>query len=141
MSAGPNARGPSAVVLQHRDDAPGGLLIDVLAASGLRSTIVRVDRGEPLPDPGSFTLAVTLGRDGSADEPAGALSTELDWLRQADRAGTAMLGVGFGAQALAVALGGGVRPSAQSSLRLALGVDIDPTVGFRRGRGSPGRRT
>ena len=108
MSAGPNARGPSAVVLQHRDDAPGGLLIDVLAASGLRSTIVRVDRGEPLPDPGSFTLAVTLGRDGSADEPAGALSTELDWLRQADRAGTAMLGVGFGAQALAVALGGGV---------------------------------
>ena len=108
MSAGPNARGPSAVVLQHRDDAPGGLLIDVLAANGLRSTIVRVDRGEPLPDPGSFTLAVTLGRDGSADEPAGALSTELDWLRQADRAGTAMLGVGFGAQALAVALGGGV---------------------------------
>ena len=108
MSAGPNARGPSAVVLQHRDDAPGGLLIDVLAASGLRSTIVRVDRGEPLPDPGSFTLAVTLGRDGSADEPAGALSTELDWLRQADRVGTAMLGVGFGAQALAVALGGGV---------------------------------
>jgi GMP synthase (glutamine-hydrolysing) len=108
MSAGPNARGPSAVVLQHRDDAPGGLLIDVLAASGLRSTIVRVDRGEPLPDPGSFTLAVTLGRDGSADEQSCALSTELDWLRQADRAGTAMLGVGFGAQALAVALGGGV---------------------------------
>jgi len=108
MSAGPNARGPSAVVLQHRDDAPGGLLIDVLAASGLRSTIVRVDRGEPLPDPGSFTLAVTLDRDGSADEQSGALSTELDWLRQADRAGTAMLGVGFGAQALAVALGGGV---------------------------------
>jgi len=108
MSAGPNARGPSAVVLQHRDDAPGGLLIDVLAASGLRSTIVRVDRGEPLPDPGSFTLAVTLGRDGSSDEPVGAPTTELDWLRQADRAGTAVLGVGFGAQTLAVALGGGV---------------------------------
>jgi GMP synthase (glutamine-hydrolysing) len=108
MSAGPNARGPSAVVLQHRDDAPGGLLIDVLAANGVRSTIVRVHRGEPLPEPGSFTLAVTLGREGSAAEPAGALRTELEWLRQADRAGTAMLGVGFGAQALAVALGGGV---------------------------------
>ncbi len=108
MSAGPNTREPSAVVLQHRDDAPGGLLIDVLAANGLRSTIVRVDRGEPLPEPGSFTLAVTLGREASADEPPGALRTELDWLRQADRAGTAMLGVGFGAQALAVALGGGV---------------------------------
>ena len=108
MSAGPNARGPSAVVLQHRDDAPGGLLIDVLSANGFRSTVVRVDRGESLPEPGSFTLAVTLGRDGSADDPDSGLASELDWLREADRAGTAMLGVGFGAQALAVALGGGV---------------------------------
>lgn len=108
MTAGPDARGPSAVVLQHRDDAPGGLLIDVLSASGFRSTVVRVDRGESLPDPGLFTLAVTLGRGRPADEPAGELTTELDWLRQADRAGTAMLGVGFGAQALAIALGGGV---------------------------------
>ena len=53
-------------------------------------------------------MAVTLGCDGSDDDRAGRLATELDWLRQADRAGTAVLGVGFGAQALAVALGGGV---------------------------------
>ena len=43
--------GETAVVLQHRDDSPGGLLIDVLAAAGFRSSTVRVDRGEPLPDP------------------------------------------------------------------------------------------
>jgi hypothetical protein len=41
-------------VLQHRDDAPGGLLVDVLAAAGFRSINVRVDRGEPLPDPESL---------------------------------------------------------------------------------------
>jgi GMP synthase (glutamine-hydrolysing) len=108
MSTGREAPGPSAVLLQHRDDAPGGLLIDVLAASGFRSTIVRVDRGDTLPDPGSSTLAVALGCDGSVDGRTGWVAAELDWLRQADRAGTAVLGVGFGAQALAVALGGGV---------------------------------
>jgi GMP synthase (glutamine-hydrolysing) len=108
MSIGREAPGPSAVVLQHRHDAPGGLLIDVLAARGFRSRVVHIDRGETLPDPGSFTLAVTLGYDGVGDDGAGWLATEIDWLAQADRAGTAVLGVGSGAQALAVALGGGV---------------------------------
>ena len=102
----------SAVVLQHRDDAPGGLLIDVLEAVAFRSSTVRVDRGEPLPDPASFTLAVTLGCDGPVDQQAGGwVGTELEWLLQADRAGTAVLGVGSGAQTLALALGGGVRPA------------------------------
>jgi len=109
MSLASEAPGSSAVVLQHRDDAPGGLLIDVLAAAGFRSRTVRVDRGEPLPDPASFTLAVTLGCDDAFDGQApGAIETEVGWLRQADRAGTAVLGVGSGAQTLAIALGGGV---------------------------------
>ena len=109
MSLASEPPGSSAVVLQHRDDAPGGLLIDVLAAAGFRSRTVLVDRGEPLPDPASFTLAVTLGCDDAVDEQApGSVETELDWLRQADRAGTAVLGVGSGAQTLSLALGGGV---------------------------------
>jgi GMP synthase-like glutamine amidotransferase len=112
MSVASRTPQSSAVVLQHRDDAPGGLLIDVLAAVGFRSSTVRVDRGEPLPDPASFTLAVTLGCDGPVDEQAGGwVGTELEWLLQADRAGTAVLGVGSGAQTLALALGGGVRPA------------------------------
>lgn len=108
MSIGREAPEASAVVLQHRDDAPGGLLIDVLAARGFRSRVVRIDRGEALPDAGTFTLAVTLGCDSAVDERASWVATEIEWLRQADRAGTAVLGVGSGAQALAVALGGGV---------------------------------
>jgi GMP synthase (glutamine-hydrolysing) len=110
MSVASEARNSSAVVLQHRDDAPGGLLIDVLRDAGFRSRTVRVDRGEPLPDPASLSLAVTLGRDGAVDEQSSEwIATELDWLRQADRAGTPVLGVGFGAQVLATALGGGVQ--------------------------------
>jgi GMP synthase-like glutamine amidotransferase len=109
MSLAIETPGSSAVVIQHREDAPAGLLIDVLAAAGFRSTTVRLDRDEPLPDPASFTLAVTLGCDDAVDErPPGWIETELDWLRQADRAGTAVLGVGSGAQTLGLALGGGV---------------------------------
>src|SRR5271165_5533822 len=104
MSVECGAPEASAVVLQHRDDAPGGLLTDALAGSGVRSTVVRVDRGEMLPDPGSFMLAVTLGCDSAVNDRAGWVPTEIDWLREADRAGTAVLGVGSGAQTLAVAL-------------------------------------
>jgi GMP synthase (glutamine-hydrolysing) len=109
MGPAGDAAGSSAVVLQHRDDAPGGLLLDALAAAGFRSKTVRVDRGEPLPDPASFTLAATLGCDDAVDgHSTGSSETERDWLRQADAAGTAVLGVGSGAQTLALALGGGV---------------------------------
>ena len=100
--------GSSALVLQHRDDAPGGLLNDVLAEHGLRPSTVRVDLGERLPDPDAFSLAVSLGWDRGDSAPA-----EIEWLREADRVGTAVLGLGSGAQALAVALGGGVRHSAK----------------------------
>jgi GMP synthase (glutamine-hydrolysing) len=106
--------GGRALVLQHRDYAPGGVLLDALGAHGLQPTTVRVDRGEQLPEPGSIRLAVVLGSDGSVNPGGrGWSDTELDWLRDADRAGTAVLGVGLGAQALAVAMGGGVEPARQ----------------------------
>jgi GMP synthase (glutamine-hydrolysing) len=106
--------GSRALVLQHRDYAPGGVLLDALDAHGLQPVTVQVDRGEQLPDPGAVRLAVVLGSDGSVNDGArGWSSTELDWIRDADRAGTAVLGVGLGAQALSVALGGGVEPARQ----------------------------
>ena len=108
MSFGDARAGSTALVLQHRGDAPGGLLIDVLAEHGFRPTTVRVDLGERLPDPGSFPLAVSLGW-----WPVGSSTAEIEWLREADRAGTAVLGLGSGAQALAVALGGAVRRPAK----------------------------
>jgi GMP synthase-like glutamine amidotransferase len=98
-----------AVILQHQDDAPAGLLLGALAAAGLDWRIVHLDRDEPLPTPESVGLAVSLGSDASADD-AGRdwIARELGWLRAADLAGTRILGLCFGAQALALALGGGV---------------------------------
>lgn len=103
--------GRPAAVLQHRADAPAGLLIEVLAEHGFRPHTIRVDLGEPIPDPTAFSLAVTLGPDGVA---ANGDAVEIDWLRAADRGGVPVLGLGSGAQALAVALGGGVKRAARS---------------------------
>lgn len=107
MTGEEDPAGRPAVVLQHRADAPGGLLNGVLADHGFRPQTVRLDLGEPLPDPAAFALAVTLG----PDQPVGGGhgdTVAIDWLRGADRAGVPVLGLGSGAQALAVALGGGV---------------------------------
>jgi len=103
----PAASGSPAVVLQHRADGPAGLLTDVLAEAGFRPRTIRLDLGEPLPDPASVALAVTLGVSTWGETAAGAAG-EIEWLRKASRASTAVLGLGTGAQALAVALGGGV---------------------------------
>jgi GMP synthase-like glutamine amidotransferase len=97
------------IILQHHDNASPGLLLDVLGARRVAWRVTRVDRAERLPDPPRVALAVVLG----CDEPAADtrhqwISTKLEWLRAADRAGTTILGLGSGAQALAVALGGGV---------------------------------
>jgi hypothetical protein len=97
------------LILRHQDNAAPGPLLDVLTARGLAWRTARVDRAEPLPDPSSIAVAVVLGSDESADDTRhGGNAAEIDWLRSAGTAGTTILGLGFGAQALAVALGGGV---------------------------------
>ena len=101
-------------VIQRRGDAPGGLLLDALRAHGFQINTVRPDLGEPLPDPASILLVVALGSDGRTGEVARTWSdAQLDWLREADRVGTSVLGIGSGAHALAVALGGGSEPAAR----------------------------
>lgn len=98
-----------ALVIQHQADAPAGVLLDVLHARGLQWQVARIDLDEPLPEPGAVALAVSLGSDEAADDSQVPwLARELAWLREADAEGIPILGLCFGAQALAVALGGGV---------------------------------
>jgi GMP synthase-like glutamine amidotransferase len=67
------------------------------------------------PDPGEYDLLVPLGAPWSAYDDVGIgswLGPELAWLREATRQDIAVLGICFGAQALARALGGHVIASA-----------------------------
>lgn len=90
--------------LIHRDDHPAGRQVPAaLGRHGLSWTVVRSHDGEPLPDVESLRVAILSGAG-----PTGAAHVE--WLRDADRAGVAVLALGTAAHDLAAALGGWVSP-------------------------------
>jgi len=95
-------------VLQTQDDCPPGLLGEWAAANGLALEVVRVDREDP-PDPRGAAFAAVLGSEASVAIPEHDwVPRAVDWVRVADAAGTPVLGICFGAQVLAAALGGRV---------------------------------
>ena len=103
-------------MLQHDADAPAGLLGEWLAQRGEVVT-VRMDLGERPPAVAGFDRLVTLGSEHAADDDEIAWQAdEQATLRAADAAGVPVLGVCFGAQSLARALGGGVRRAAHPEL-------------------------
>jgi GMP synthase-like glutamine amidotransferase len=100
----------SALVLQTQDNCPPGLLGDWAASRGLALDVLRADRWSELPDPSVYDCAVALGSYASLAGPwADWVAREIEWIRHADAAGVPVLGICFGAQALAVALGGSVK--------------------------------
>ena len=101
--------GTRALVLQHQHNAPPALLSDWARARAVELVVVRADRARELPAPDGFAFVITLGSDHSAGHRRPPwVERELDWIRTAHRAELPILGICFGAQALAVALGGSV---------------------------------
>jgi GMP synthase (glutamine-hydrolysing) len=97
-------------VIQHQSDAPPGLLGDWAAGRGLDVTVFRGDRADRLPEPPEVDLVAVLGAYARAvPGERDWVDRELGWLARLATAGVPVLGICFGAQALAVALGGGVR--------------------------------
>ena len=99
-----------ALILQTQDNCPPGLVGDWASSRGLELDVLRVDRWDRLPDPSEYDCAIALGSTASLAGPWPEWVTrEVEWIRHADAAGVPVLGICFGAQALAVALGGGAR--------------------------------
>ena len=101
------------VVFEHQRDGGAGYLGEWLDARGLPWTIVRP--GETVPA-GARAL-ITLGSSHSAydTEPAW-IPAHLELLRDALAAQTPVLGICFGAQALALAAGGAVARAAEPEI-------------------------
>src|SRR5215211_3656044 len=104
------------VVLQTQDDAPAGLLEGWADRRNIDLETMRVDRDE-FPDPHDCAFAVALGSGATA---AGAgpdwVARTIEWLRAADAACLPVLGICFGAQALAAAFGGSVHRLAEPEI-------------------------
>jgi GMP synthase-like glutamine amidotransferase len=118
----------SALVLQHDDDCPPGVLADWASARGVSLSVARPDRGE-LPDVVADAIVV-LGSEHSVNAGEPWIAAELRWLRDA-AAAAPVLGICFGAQALTIALGGSVARDAPEIDWLEL--DVEPALGCSAG--------
>jgi GMP synthase-like glutamine amidotransferase len=105
--------GHPALIVQPRHGRPAPAFIDALLAHDL-DVAVAVAHDGSLPDPGSSPVAILVASEPlDAARADGRLEAELEWIRRADAAGTAVLGVGHGARALTLAFGGQVTPAEQ----------------------------
>ena len=96
------------VIRHHLEDDPG-FVGQAFERRGAAVEVHRFPDDGPLPDPGGFDAAVVLGSKWSVYDrhAVGAwIDEELAWLRGAAQVGLPVLGICFGAQAVATAFGG-----------------------------------
>ncbi len=96
-----------ALVVQHGKDEPAGHVSAWLGERGLAEDVWRIDRHRGEPDPSAYELVVSLGSESAAyDDSVPWLAREIRLLRGAFDADVPVLGICFGSQLLARALGG-----------------------------------
>jgi GMP synthase-like glutamine amidotransferase len=106
-----------ALVLQHGDWGPPALLAEWLDERGIAYDLHRTYVGEPMPDPSGYAFVATLGSNrnpNDTDDPA--VSQELVLIERAIDEDVPVLGLCFGGQVLAVALGGSVETAPEPEL-------------------------
>jgi GMP synthase (glutamine-hydrolysing) len=97
------------LIVQHEIDAPSGLIGEWLDEHAVDIDVLRIDIESRVVDPIQYDLIVSLGSDRAAyDDSLPFVATEQLLLRQAVEARVPVLGICFGAQLLARALGGDV---------------------------------
>jgi GMP synthase-like glutamine amidotransferase len=96
-------------IIEQEPEAPGGLLTEWAQARGHGVVVLRVPDVDEWPDPREYGLIAPLGSEcsvhASTDEW---IPQQIDFLRSAHEAGVPVLGICFGGQALAAALGADV---------------------------------
>lgn len=96
-----------ALVIEHDPDVPAGLLEEWLSGRGAEVEVWRIATDSRDPDPGAYDLVVTLGSETAAyDDTVPWVGREQRALRDAFDADVPVLGICFGSQSLARALGG-----------------------------------
>ena len=96
-------------ILEHQEDSPGALLAEWAVKRGHDLIVLDVPALVDWPDPGAHDAVVSLGSDCSVHaSPDPWIAEETVYLRDVHDAGVPILGICFGGQVLAKALGGEV---------------------------------
>lgn len=107
------------VVVRHHETDSAGFVGSAFEAAGAHVSSHLFPDGGPLPALDRIDRVVLLGASWSVydeDPRRSWIAEELAWLRKADESGVAVLGICFGGQALAAALGGQVEPAPRSEI-------------------------
>jgi GMP synthase-like glutamine amidotransferase len=104
----------TALILQHGVKGPPGVLGDWAAARGIELEIHHAHRGEPLPTLNGQAFVASLGSPHNpADLHVPEVAAELAYVEQAIARDIPVLGLCFGGQMLAKALGGEIEKAPQ----------------------------
>lgn len=119
------------IVVRHHELDEAGFIADAFAARGAQLSTHLFPGDGPLPALDGVDHIVVLGAVWSVYDEATIgswIGAELDWLRQADRAGVPVLGICFGAQALSAAHGGQVTAAPRQEVGWTMIDTADPDL-------------
>ncbi|HEV7585845.1 MAG TPA: type 1 glutamine amidotransferase [Solirubrobacteraceae bacterium] len=106
------------LILEHEPEVPAGLLAGWARRRGHSLETLSAPSLSAWPDPSDCDAVVSLGSDLSVHaSPEPWIEREVSFLRDAHRARVPVLGICFGGQALALALGGTVRRADRVEVR------------------------